>query len=101
VDHLAGDASGMMRRHATDQLYANTLGPRAQEAFRIIADRPGLTVADLAGALGVTMARTWAIIEWLQRGRVRLDATPDPRLPVIEPTKAGAWGTRTAYRLSA
>lgn len=60
-------------RKRTDRLYARSLGPREQEALTIIAQRPGITVLELAEALGVGMSRVWVIVRRLQYDRgVRL-----------------------------
>jgi len=59
----------MCRR--TDRLFVTTLGPREREALRLIERHPGVTIADLADALGVSMSRTWQIVGRLERGRVR------------------------------
>jgi hypothetical protein len=39
-------------RRRTDRLYARSLGPREHEALRLIEDRPGITVAELAEGHG-------------------------------------------------
>jgi hypothetical protein len=44
-------------RRRTDALYANNLGPREREALRLIEERPGITVEELASAMGVGMNR--------------------------------------------
>jgi hypothetical protein len=59
-----------MRRH-TDRLFVTTLGPREREALGLIEQQQGLTVAQLADALGVGMTRTWRIVGRLGHGRVR------------------------------
>jgi hypothetical protein len=40
------------RRRQTDYLYPRTLGPREREALALIDRRPGITVAELAKAMG-------------------------------------------------
>jgi hypothetical protein len=59
-------------RRRTDRLYPpRRLGPREEQAARIVADRPGITVEGLANALGVGMKRTWQILSRLEYyGRV-------------------------------
>lgn len=61
----------MERRSRTDRLYPRTLGPREREALRLVEQRPGLTVADLADALGVSMTRAWQILGRLELAQVR------------------------------
>jgi hypothetical protein len=42
-----------------------------REALDLIEKQPGLTVAELADALGVGMTRVWQIVGRLESGRVR------------------------------
>jgi hypothetical protein len=65
----AGTMSCMRRR--TDRLYRRTLGPRELQALQLVADRPGITIAELAEALDVPMNRIWQIVGWLENARVR------------------------------
>jgi len=58
-------------RRRTDHLHARSLGPREVAALRLIEDQPGITVAELADAMGVTLGRVWQILGRLQAGRVR------------------------------
>lgn len=58
-------------RRSTDRLHVRTLGPREREALEIIRARPGITVAELRGALGVGPKRIWQIIDRLDAARVR------------------------------
>jgi hypothetical protein len=58
-------------RRRTDRLYITTLGPREREALGLIEQRPGVTVAELAEALGVGMTRAWQILGRWERARVR------------------------------
>lgn len=46
--------------------------PTAKAALDLTAKEPGISVADLGDRLGVSMGRTWQIINILQYGRVRL-----------------------------
>jgi hypothetical protein len=46
--------------------------PTAKAALNLIANEPGISIADLRDRLGVSMGRTWQIINILQYGRVRL-----------------------------
>ena len=46
--------------------------PTAKAALDLIASEPGISVADLGDRLGVSMGRTWQIINILQYGRVHL-----------------------------
>jgi uncharacterized membrane protein len=57
-------------RRSTDRLYF-ALGPRELEALRIVAARPGLTVAELREALGVSRGRCFQIVSRLEGARVR------------------------------
>jgi hypothetical protein len=59
------------RRRRTGRLYFRTLGPREREARTLIEEGPGLTVEELADALGVGMTRPWQIVGRLELGRVR------------------------------
>jgi Winged helix-turn-helix DNA-binding len=47
--------------------------PRELEALRVVEQRPGITVAELAGAMDVTVNRAWQYVGRLEAGRVRLD----------------------------
>jgi DNA-binding IclR family transcriptional regulator len=53
-------------------MYRRSLGPREHEALRLVEQQPGLTVAELADALGVPMNRAWQIVGRLESSRVRL-----------------------------
>jgi hypothetical protein len=57
-----------LTRRRTDRLYPRTFGPREQEALRLVEQRPGITVAELADELGVTM---------IARGRSRRGSRRD------------------------
>ena len=61
-------------RRRTDRLFVRTLGPREREAVRLIERQPGLTIAELADALGVGMKRAWQIVGRLEIGRVRRES---------------------------
>jgi predicted DNA-binding protein (UPF0251 family) len=63
-----------IRRRRTDRLYPRTLGPRELEALRLIEQRPGIAVAELADLMGVSMQRTWQYVRRLKNGRVRVEA---------------------------
>lgn len=67
------------RRSRDNFLYVSSLGPREMEALRLIADEPGITVAELQDALGVSRSRVWQIVNSLERPRVRVDAHQDQR----------------------
>jgi predicted transcriptional regulator len=41
-----------------------------------LPQRPGITIAELADELGVTMQRVWQIVGRLEAGRVRREAQP-------------------------
>ena len=56
-------------RKRSDRLHVLTLGPRELEAFDMIEQRPGITVAELANAMGLSMQRTWQIVGRLELGR--------------------------------
>jgi DNA-binding MarR family transcriptional regulator len=62
-------------RRRTDRLYPRPLGPRELDALRLVKQRPGITVAELADELGVTMQRVWQIVGRLGLGRVRSEAS--------------------------
>lgn len=53
-------------RCRTDRLYPRSLGPREQAALRLVHERPGITVEQLADALGVGMKRAWQYVERLE-----------------------------------
>jgi hypothetical protein len=57
-------------RRLTDPLYVRGLGPREREAYELVADRPGITVAELRDALGVGPSRIWHIVGRLEMSRV-------------------------------
>lgn len=59
------------RRKQTDRLYLRTLGPREREALALVEERPGIAVAELADALGVTMNRMWGMLGRLGSDGVR------------------------------
>jgi Winged helix-turn-helix DNA-binding len=63
-------------KRASDPLYVREVGPRAREAYELIAQRPGITVAELQDALGVGRKRVWQIISRLEAGRVRREGAP-------------------------
>lgn len=52
-------------------LYATTLGPREREALRVIEARPGMTISELAEAMGVGVERARQYATSLERPRVR------------------------------
>ena len=56
-------------------MYQRALGPRELEALQVIEQQPGITVADLAEAMGVSMQRIWQIVGRLELGRLRREAT--------------------------
>jgi hypothetical protein len=66
-------------RRSTDPLYVRELGPREREAYELIAQRPGITVAELQDALGVGRKRAWQIVSRLEAGRVRRQGAPTMR----------------------
>lgn len=70
-------------RRRTDRLYLRSLGPRELEALRIVEQRPGITIAELADELGVTMQRVWQIVGRLEAGRVRREAQPPRRSGLV------------------
>jgi DNA-binding MarR family transcriptional regulator len=61
-------------RRRTDRLYLRSLGPRELEALRLIEQRPGVTVAELADEMGVTLNRAWQYLGRLEAGRVRVES---------------------------
>jgi hypothetical protein len=65
---------GLATHRGADRLYPRTLGPRELEAVRLVEQRPGITIEQLAGELGVTMQRVWQIVGRLEAGRVRREA---------------------------
>lgn len=66
-------------RRRTDRLFVNAgvepgrrLGPREEQTLELIAEQPGITIAQLADVLGVGMARVWQMIERFEyAGRIR------------------------------
>jgi predicted ArsR family transcriptional regulator len=60
-----------VRRRRTDRLHVRTLGPREREALRRVEQRPGITVAELADEMDVTMNRARHYVRRLEAGRVR------------------------------
>lgn len=62
-------------RKRTDRLYVGTLGPRELEALHVVEERPGITVAELAEDMGVSMQRAWQYVGRLEKSRVRRDPT--------------------------
>ena len=56
-----------------DRFYSRTLGPRELEALRLIERSQGITAAELADAMGVTMTRAWEFVGRLELGRVWRD----------------------------
>jgi DNA-binding MarR family transcriptional regulator len=63
-------------RKRTDHLYLRSLGPREREALGLIDERPGISVAELADALGVGTTRVWQIVGRLEERRVRRERRP-------------------------
>jgi predicted DNA-binding protein (UPF0251 family) len=61
-------------RRRTDRLYPRQVGPRELEPLRLVEQRPGITVAELADEMGVTLNRVWQILGRLENGRVRQEA---------------------------
>jgi DNA-binding MarR family transcriptional regulator len=61
-------------RQRSDRLYVRSLGPRELEALLLIEHRPGITVAELADAMGVSLQRAWQYIGRLEASRVRREA---------------------------
>jgi predicted DNA-binding protein (UPF0251 family) len=61
-------------RRRTDRLHLRTFGPRELEALRLVEQRPGITVEQLAEAMGNGMSRAWQYVGRLDAGRVRLEA---------------------------
>jgi DNA-binding MarR family transcriptional regulator len=57
-------------RKRTDRLRARSPGPRESEALRLIEQHPGITIEELADALGVSMSRVWQIVGRLEASRV-------------------------------
>jgi len=64
----------------TDRLYMRSLGPREREALAIIKAHEGITIAELAETLDVSMKRVWAIVTRLELNGVwRLGAAAKRR----------------------
>jgi hypothetical protein len=59
------------RRKRTDRLYPRSLRPREREAAHVIEQHPGITVAELADELGVTVNRLWGRLGRLELNGVR------------------------------
>jgi len=75
---LRGRAGGQGRRvwRSASAPIASTparSGPRELQALRLVEQRPGITVAQVAGAVGVTLNRACQYVGRLEAGRVRLD----------------------------
>lgn len=66
------------KRCRSDRLYPRMLGPRELEALRLIEQGPGISVAELADAMGVSMSRAWRYVGRLEASRV---AWIGPRSP--------------------
>jgi len=64
-------------RSRDDRLHARKLGPRELELLDRVEQRPGITVAELADVLGVSMQRTWQIVGRLEIGRVRREGSAE------------------------
>jgi Winged helix-turn-helix DNA-binding len=62
---------GLAMRERTDQLYVRTLGSRELEALDLIEQRPGISVVELADAIGVSLQRAWQYVGRLEASRVR------------------------------
>ena len=60
-------------RHRTDRIYARALVPREREALRLIEERRGITVEELAEAVGVGIKRAWQYLNSPEFGYVRLE----------------------------
>jgi predicted DNA-binding protein (UPF0251 family) len=60
-------------RRRTDRLHRRSLGPRELEALRLIEERPGITVAEVADQMDVSMQRAWQYVGRLEASRVRRD----------------------------
>lgn len=48
-----------------------SLGPRERQALALVEQRPEITVAELADALGVTLKRVWGMLARLEANGVR------------------------------
>ena len=46
-----------IKRRRSDRLYPRSLGPREREALRLVEQRPGITVAELAGEMKLSPQR--------------------------------------------
>ena len=62
-----------------------SLGPREREALALVQQRPGLTVEELADALGVRTKRMWGMLSRLEAtvcggGEHRVKASTRPLL---------------------
>lgn len=72
-----------MSRSRSDRLYPPaTIGPREHEAVELVQARPGLTVGEMAAALGVSLSRADQIVTRLESlGRLQRQAAdrPPPR----------------------
>jgi len=65
------------QRSRHDRLYPpRRLGPREQEAAELVRRRPGLTIAELARALGDSYGRAWQIVKRQDRGRIERKPRP-------------------------
>ena len=73
-------------RRRTDRLFIRSITPREQEAIRLIRERPGITVDQLANEMDIGMKRAWQYIARLERlGVWREGQTPARRGPRTGP----------------
>jgi hypothetical protein len=63
-----------LKRRRIDRLYGRTLGPRELEALLLVEEQPGITIAELADAMGVGMNRAWQYVGRLEAGHVRRES---------------------------
>jgi hypothetical protein len=73
-------------RSRTDRPFLRSPTPREQEAIRLIRERPGITVEQLADSMGIGMKRAWQYIARLELQGVRREgAAPARRGPQRQP----------------
>jgi hypothetical protein len=66
-------------------------GQRQQDVLRLVRERPGITVAELAGALGVDATGLYGVVRRLQStGQIRKDGTGLRPVEETTPTTAAA-----------
>jgi len=66
-------------RRRTDRLYIRAPGQREREALEFVRAQPGITVQELADAMGVGMKRAWQYIDRVELHTVWRNGAPAQR----------------------